>query len=302
MFGIPMYAHLVHAPAIPRSPARRHNVHLRRPFVRLATLQSKMRWPANVAKSSLACLKSNQSRQLHARNRCCLNVVSIKQTRWLTQLTGAQSLFVVGSVPVLMTTKTWNLFFPECIPKAQCKPLEKLSSTELGFKNVVDTSGCCPVSKLICDKSLCPKKPAQCTEAFYILETVKKATDTKCCDEFECRKFKTWLFEFISKLVAFTGPPSDNCIATIAGKKVLKKNEESWLTEDVCVKAVCAFDTNGNPIVKTQRETCTAVCQAVSLYWISRFIGTEPSEFLSRDTNLNQFPTSAAEFASKPSA
>ena len=34
--------------------------------------------------------------------------------------------------------------------------------------------------------------------------------------------------------------------------------------DDACVKAQCAFDTNGNPIIKTQREICNTICQAVS--------------------------------------
>jgi hypothetical protein len=40
--------------------------------------------------------------------------------------------------------------------------------------------------------------------------------------------------------------------------------DELWMTEDVCEKAQCAFDTNGEPIIKTQREVCNTICQAVS--------------------------------------
>lgn len=40
--------------------------------------------------------------------------------------------------------------------------------------------------------------------------------------------------------------------------------DETWMTEDVCVKAQCAFDTNGNPIIKTQQEICNVVCKPVS--------------------------------------
>lgn len=60
------------------------------------------------------------------------------------------------------------------------------------------------------------------------------------------------------------GPLPNNCIATVGGKKMLKKVDETWLTEDICEKAVCAFDTNGNAIIKKQREVCNAVCQPVS--------------------------------------
>ena len=62
----------------------------------------------------------------------------------------------------------------------------------------------------------------------------------------------------------FLGPPLNKCIATINGKKILKNMDETWMTEDVCVKAQCAFDTNGRPIIKTQREICDVVCKPVS--------------------------------------
>jgi hypothetical protein len=77
----------------------------------------------------------------------------------------------------------------DCIPKAQCKPVQNFTQLEPGFKAIIDTTGCCPISKLVCDKSLCPPKPAQCTEAFYVLEKTKSADDKICCDIYECRKF-----------------------------------------------------------------------------------------------------------------
>ena len=64
------------------------------------------------------------------------------------------------------------------------------------------------------------------------------------------------------------GPPPNTCIATIAGKKVLKKVDEVWPTDDKCVKAVCAFDTNGDAIIKTQREVCNVICQPVSHFFL----------------------------------
>ena len=72
-------------------------------------------------------------------------------------------------------------------------------------------------------------------------------------------------------LPLYIGPPPNNCIATINGKKILKKMDELWLTEDVCVKAQCAFDTNGNPLIKTQREDCNVICQAVGSLKLSKF-------------------------------
>lgn len=86
----------------------------------------------------------------------------------------------------------------DCVPKSQCKPTQNYNTTKLepGFKAIIDTTGCCPVSKLICDKSLCPPRPIQCTEAFYVVEKTKSADDKICCDIYECRKFSTYFFLF----------------------------------------------------------------------------------------------------------
>lgn len=67
------------------------------------------------------------------------------------------------------------------------------------------------------------------------------------------------------------GPPPNVCIATVGGKKMLKKVDEKWPTGDVCAKNICAFDTNGDAIIKELRETCNVVCQAVS--WSSSVSG-----------------------------
>lgn len=72
------------------------------------------------------------------------------------------------------------------------------------------------------------------------------------------------LTKSLSSIFHHTGPPPDGCVATVNGKKILKKMDEIWPTDDACVKAQCVFDTNGNPIIKTQREICNTICQAVS--------------------------------------
>lgn len=67
---------------------------------------------------------------------------------------------------------------------------QNYTSLEPGFKKIIDSLGCCPTSKLICDKSLCPQKPTQCTEAFYVMVTKTKTLNDKiCCEIYECRKF-----------------------------------------------------------------------------------------------------------------
>lgn len=74
----------------------------------------------------------------------------------------------------------------------------------------------------------------------------------------------------------------------------MKQVDEAWPTEDVCEKAVCAFDTNGNPIIKKQREVCNVICQPVSLPR-HRFRSKNHSAFFfNRDTSSSQYRISAA--------
>ena len=74
---------------------------------------------------------------------------------------------------------------------------------------------------------------------------------------------------------------------------MLKKVDEAWLTEDVCVKGVCAFDTNGNPVIKTQREACNTICQPVSQAILIQ-ITPQQTFIILRDTSLSQYRTNAA--------
>lgn len=91
--------------------------------------------------------------------------------------------------------------FPDCVPKAQCKPMQNYTKLEPGMKIVNDNTGCCPVSKLVCDKSTCPSKPPQCSEAFYVMEKTITASDKICCDIFECREYQAKAFHaFLCRL------------------------------------------------------------------------------------------------------
>lgn len=76
--------------------------------------------------------------------------------------------------------------------------MQNFTKLEPGQKTVIDTTGCCPTSKLICDKSTCPPKPPQCTEAFYSVEKTQTATDKICCDIFECREYFSPSFLFVN--------------------------------------------------------------------------------------------------------
>ncbi|KAL7040824.1 hypothetical protein ACKWTF_000531 [Chironomus riparius] len=183
---------------------------------------------------------------------CCKKYACVPEVKTLVPTTCSQLVLPKCGVDqtnkIINDTNGCSKYICDCIPKSQCKPTQNYNTTKLepGFKAIIDTTGCCPVSKLICDKSLCPPRPIQCTEAFYVVEKTKSADDKICCDIYECR------------------PPPDRCVATINGNKILKKMDEIWPTDDACVKAQCAFDTNGNPIIKTQREICNTICQAGS--------------------------------------
>ena len=77
----------------------------------------------------------------------------------------------------------------ECIAKEDCPPLKNISSLEIGMKVEIDSTTCCNSTKAVCDPSLCPLKPARCSDAFYDVVLVRSVNVTKCCDIFECSKF-----------------------------------------------------------------------------------------------------------------
>lgn len=107
------------------------------------------------------------------------------------ELTDAQNIFAVNLQIITIAFLIHNFFAHtqlECIPKNQCPPLQNSTTTEKGFKTLVDSTGCCPTSKLVCDRSLCPVKPAKCVKEFYEVQIVKTANKTGCCDEYECSK------------------------------------------------------------------------------------------------------------------
>jgi hypothetical protein len=138
--------------------------------------------------------------------------------------------------------KQKTILFPDCIEKSKCKPPQNFTDLLPGFNVAIDNTGCCPASKLVCDKSTCPPKPKSCAEEFYEVEEQVTPADA-CCQEFKCV------------------PPKSTCIVTINGKKTLKKIDEIWTTADPCVTESCSFDTNGNPVVKTKTETCRNLCE-----------------------------------------
>ena len=66
-------------------------------------------------------------------------------------------------------------------------------------------------------------------------------------------------------MVILLEPPPNGCVVTVGGQKYFKKIDEVWTTANPCVLESCAFDTNGNPEIKSKQETCNNICQPVSL-------------------------------------
>lgn len=130
----------------------------------------------------------------------------------------------------------------ECKPVDQCKPANPDSTLNLlpGEVIVMETSGCCPVKKVICDKSKCAPKPTTCDEQFH--EVVKDDTYTNsCCDEFKCI------------------PPKNQCIVDVDGKKKLKNIGEIWSTKEPCLHKKCAYGVNGALVAVDEKQICAVM-------------------------------------------
>lgn len=103
---------------------------------------------------------------------------------------------------------------------------------------MIDESGCCPVTSVICDSSLCPPEITECNEEFYEVN-VKNG---KCCREYSCQ------------------PPKTKCMAKTNGVTVLKEIGDEWYSTDPCVRHKCikveeylAFDLQ-------EVQTCPTAC------------------------------------------
>jgi hypothetical protein len=78
------------------------------------------------------------------------------------------------------------------VPKDKCQPIKVTADEDLeeGMERTIDTSGCCPQEKLVCNKDIC-KKPA-CAP----LDTeIVQGTEKNCCPTHRCGK----LFLILSK-------------------------------------------------------------------------------------------------------
>lgn len=126
-----------------------------------------------------------------------------------------------------------------CDPKIieHCKPLKNLLPLDNGERIEVDSTGCCPINKIICDTTLCPAKPFKCNEEFYEVNKIV-INEAKCCDEYKCE------------------PPKDYCIVQVNGKKQLKNIADTWPTDDPCVHKKCTFGEGGIATIVVDKQTC----------------------------------------------
>lgn len=128
----------------------------------------------------------------------------------------------------------------DCIPVERCKQPEVASVLKPGEKLVTELTGCCPINKIVCDKSQCPPKPQKCNEPFH--ELIQVITDSmamqQCCEIFICK------------------PPVDKCIATINGVPQLKSRDEKWPTENVCIELQCSYGPDDRLIITEQVQKC----------------------------------------------
>ncbi|KAG4071830.1 hypothetical protein HA402_005991 [Bradysia odoriphaga] len=109
----------------------------------------------------------------------------------------------------------------ECKPIEECQPLKSVTLRP-GEVESLDQSGCCPVKKVICDKSKCPPKILTCSQEFYDPVLVSDANE--CCDEYVCK------------------PPKNLCLIEDKEYQKYISIGESWQTSNPCINKKCITD------------------------------------------------------------
>lgn len=140
-------------------------------------------------------------------------------------------------IKMVSDTQNCSKFVCECKPLAECKP-QVLRELQPGEDIVKELTGCCPSSKIVCDKTKCPEKPSKCDQEFY--EVIADETTLKhdCCPKFKCV------------------PPKNVCIVDIKGEKKLKNIGEVWSTDDICIHQKCTYGAGGELISVPEKQPC----------------------------------------------
>lgn len=172
-------------------------------------------------------------------NECCATfqcmpeIVRVKCVEKATPVCGLEQ-----HTKLIVDASNCTAYICECIPAAECRP-DPTRPLQVGEKMVRDTAGCCPHEKIVCDRQLCPKKPAKCNEEFYEVAVKPQPNATQCCDEYICV------------------PPKNVCIVQDGAGKAAKAIDEKWLSSDICLKKKCVYGANGVPIISEERESCS---------------------------------------------
>lgn len=116
----------------------------------------------------------------------------------------------------------------ECKPIEECEPLASVTLRP-GEVESLDQSGCCPIKKVICDKTKCPPKIQVCSEEFY--DPVLVSDPDECCEEYVCK------------------PPKNLCLIEHKEQKKYISIGETYQTSNPCVHEKCIE----NPIDSTAK-------------------------------------------------
>lgn len=116
----------------------------------------------------------------------------------------------------------------ECKPIEECTPLETVI-LQPGEVESVDQSGCCPVKRVICDKTKCPPKMLTCSQEFY--DPVLVSDPSQCCEVYVCK------------------PPTNLCLIEDNDYRKYIGIGENYQTGNPCVNKKCVT----NPIDGTAK-------------------------------------------------
>lgn len=141
------------------------------------------------------------------------------------------------TIKAVIDSNNCTSFVCVCKPLKECKPSEN-RPLRPGEHLVNETTGCCPKSKIVCDKTKCEPAPGKCPQKFYEVVKTNSAQDGLCCDQYVCT------------------PPKNLCLVEIDGHRIAKKIDEFWPTENPCTRKKCIYNASGTPIVADQKEQC----------------------------------------------
>lgn len=124
----------------------------------------------------------------------------------------------------------------ECKPIEECKPLENVILRP-GEVESLDQSGCCPVKKVICDKSKCPPKVLSCNQEFY--NPILVSDPDQCCEEYVCK------------------PPKNLCLIEEKDYQKYISIGENYQTSNPCINKKCvANPIDGSAMLTEYVEDC----------------------------------------------